>query len=367
MSSIISAIGTSNPAHQFAQNCILEFMKEAHQLDAINARRLEKLYHASGIAYRHSVIEDFGKNKGDYTFFGNNEGLEPFPTTSLRGMRYEQTALALSLTAIDNCLRPINFDPKLITHLITVSCTGMYAPGLDIELIESLQLDPSVERTCINFMGCYGAFNAIKVADYICRAQPNAKVLIVDVELCTLHFQKGNTLDNWLANSLFADGAAAVLIQHEDATDQKLFHIKSFYTEVITKARNEMTWRIGDFGYEMQLSNKVAKQIKEGIKGITDHLLKRANLAFDDIGQFAIHPGGRRILEVCDEVFSLSNEQNGHAYQVLHDYGNMSSVTILFVLDALAKQLKTQQREEQILSFAFGPGLTVESMLLAYA
>lgn len=367
MSSIISAIGTSTPPHQFAQNRILEFMKEAHKLDDINSRRLEKLYHVSGIEYRHSVIEDFGKYKGNYTFFGNNDELEPFPTTSLRGIRYEQTALPLSLEAIDNCLRPIHFEATAITHLITVSCTGMYAPGLDIELVESLHLNPAVERTCINFMGCYGAFNALKVADYICRSQRHAKVLIVDVELCTLHFQKENTLDNWLANSLFADGAAAVLIQHEDTTDHKLYLIKSFYNEVITRAKSEMAWRIGNFGYQMQLSNKIANQIKEGIKGVTDRLLKKSNVAFQDIGQFAIHPGGRKILEVCDEVFSLNSEQNAHAYQVLRDYGNMSSATILFVLDALGKKLKTKQKEEQILGFAFGPGLTVESMLLAYA
>lgn len=367
MNSIISAIGTSNPVNKFRQDRILKFMIDAHELDELNSRRLEKLYHVSGIDYRHSVIDDFGKEKGDYEFFGNENGLMPFPTTSKRGNLYENTALSLCLRAIDKCLGSIAFNPQEITHLITVSCTGMYAPGLDIEIVESLHLKPNVERTCINFMGCYGAFNALKVADYICRAQPDAKVLIVDVELCTLHFQKENTLDNWLANSLFADGASAVLVQHEDATDAKLFKIKSFYTEVITKARNEMAWKIGDFGYEMQLTNQVAKQIKSGIRDVADKLLKRANVAFDDISQFAIHPGGRRILEVCDEVFSLNTDQNAHAYKVLRDFGNMSSATVLFVLDELSRKLKSEQREQQIVSFAFGPGLTFESMVLSYA
>jgi len=367
MNSIISAIGTSNPVNKFRQDRILKFMIDAHELDEHNSRRLEKLYHVSGIDYRHSVIDDFGKEKGDYEFFGNNDGLRPFPTTSKRSNLYENTALSLCLRAIEKCLGSISFNPQEITHLITVSCTGMYAPGLDIEIVESLHLNPHVERTCINFMGCYGAFNALKVADYICRAQPDARVLIVDVELCTLHFQKENTLDNWLANSLFADGASAVLVQHEDATDVKLFKIKSFYTEVITKARNEMAWKIGDFGYEMQLTNQVAKQIKSGIRDVADKLLRKANVAFDDVSQFAIHPGGRRILEVCDEVFSLSADQNAHAYKVLRDFGNMSSATVLFVLDELSRKLKAERREQQILSFAFGPGLTFESMVLSYA
>lgn len=368
MSSIISAIGTSNPENRFSQDQIFRFMKDAHQLDANNARRLEKLYQVSGIDFRHSVLNDFGKNRGEYDFFGNEMGLEPFPSTQDRGQIFESNALKLCLNAIKNCLSKLpSFQLKNISHLITVSCTGMYAPGLDIELVEKLELNPNVERTCINFMGCYGAFNALKVADYICRAQKNANVLIVDVELCTLHFQRENTLDNWLANSLFADGAAAVLIQHEDFAAQKIFGIGSFYTEIVSEARNEMAWRIGNHGYEMQLTNRVAKQIKSGIKNVAEKLLRKANLALDEIGSFAIHPGGRKILEVCDEVFKLSVEQNEPAYQVLKNFGNMSSTTILFVLDELSKKLKIKNSNEQILSFAFGPGLTFESMILSYA
>jgi predicted naringenin-chalcone synthase len=368
MSSIISAIGTSNPPYKFTQQQIFQFMKDAHQLSDANTRRLEKLYHVSGIDYRHSVLNDFGKNRGEYGFFGNDIGLEPFPSTLLRSKMYESSALTLSLAAIENCIKPLkNYEIRQVTHLITVSCTGMYAPGLDIEIVEKLQLNPSVERTCINFMGCYGAFNALKVADYICRAQPDACVLIVDIELCTLHFQKENTLDNWLANSLFADGAAAVLVQHQDFTDDKLFSIRSFYTEIVSEARNEMAWKIGNHGFEMQLTNQVSKQIKSGIKNITDKLLNKVNLAFDEIGSFAIHPGGRRILEVCDEVFGLTSAQSQPAYEVLKNFGNMSSATVLFVLDELSKKLKAKKSEEQVLSFAFGPGLTFESMVLSYA
>ncbi|MDA9555507.1 type III polyketide synthase [Pelobium sp.] len=368
MSSIISAIGTSNPEYRFPQQQLLQFMKDAHQLNDHEARRLEKLYQVSGIDYRHSVLNDFGKSRGDYGFFGNDLGLEPFPSTSSRSAVYESSALTLSLKAIENCVKQIsNFSKENVSHLITVSCTGMYAPGLDIEIVEKLGLSPSVERTCINFMGCYGAFNALKVADYICRAQPNACVLIVDIELCTLHFQKENTLDNWLANSLFADGASAILVQHEDNTDQKLFRIGAFYTEVVTEARNEMAWKIGNHGFEMQLTNQVSKQIKLGIRNIADKLLKKVNLAFDEVGAFAIHPGGRKILEVCDEVFKLTSAQSQPAYEVLKNFGNMSSTTVLFVLDELSKKLKAKPSETNILSFAFGPGLTFESMVLTYA
>ncbi len=368
MRSSISAIGTSNPSNKFSQEQIFEFMKDAHQLDEQNSRRLHKLYQVSGIAHRYSVLDDFGSPKSNYAFFGNEAGLEPFPTTAQRGIIFQKNALNLCLSAIDNCFAKLNnFDVKQITHVITVSCTGMYAPGLDIEIVESLGLKPSVERTCINFMGCYGAFNALKVADYICKADDKANVLIVDVELCTLHFQKENTLDNWLANSLFADGASAVLVQNADEAKEKIFEIDTFYTEVVTEARNEMAWKIGDHGYEMQLTNKVSKQIKSGIKSVADKLLEKANLTFDDIDAYAIHPGGRKILEVCDEVFNLNNGQLEASYHVLNNYGNMSSTTIVFVLNELSKKANEQKFGKNILSFAFGPGLTFESMILKYA
>ncbi len=368
MSSIISAIGTSNPKNKFSQEQIFEFMRDAHQLDDQNARRLNKLYQVSGIDYRYSVLNDFGASRGNYNFFGNDLGLEPFPTTSQRGTVFQLNALNLSLSAINNCIaKTPNFKVKEITHLITVSCTGMYAPGLDIEIVESLGLNKAVERTCINFMGCYGAFNALKSADYICKAQPNANVLIVNIELCTLHFQKENTLDNWLANSLFADGASAMLVQSEENAEQKLFSLHTFYTEVVTTAKNEMAWKIGDYGYEMQLTNKVSKEIQTGIKSVADKLLQKANLNYKDISSYAIHPGGRKILEVCDEVFELKDEENEVAYSVLKNFGNMSSSTIVFVLEELSKKLNNKKEEEYILSFAFGPGLTFESMILKHA
>lgn len=368
MRSIISAIGTSNPSNKFSQEQIFEFMKDAHELDDANARRLYKLYQVSGIEHRYSVLNDFGASKGNYEFFGNQAGLAPFPTTSQRGEIFQKTAINLCLSAIDECLSKLKtFDVKEITHVITVSCTGMYAPGLDIEIVESLGLKPSVERICINFMGCYGAFNALKVADYICKGQPKANVLIVDVELCTLHFQKENTLDNWLANSLFADGASAMLVQNESFAKEMVFEIDTFYTEIVTEARNEMAWKIGDHGYQMQLTSKVSKQIESGIKSVAEKLLEKAELTFDDIETYAIHPGGRKILEVCDEVFNLSGGKLEASYNVLKNYGNMSSTTVVFVLDELSRKASASQSGKNILSFAFGPGLTFESMILKYA
>jgi predicted naringenin-chalcone synthase len=241
----------------------------------------------------------------------------------------------------------------------------MHAPGIDIELVEKLGLNRNIERTCINFMGCYGAINALKSADYICRADGNAKVLVVCIELCTLHFQKENTLDNWVANSLFSDGAAAVIIEN---TMQKVgrhtsLTLKTFYSEFIYEAHNEMGWNIGNMGFEMKLTSKVSKLIKSHIKPITEKLLEKSKLTFQDISGFAVHPGGKKILEATEIAFEIPEEANRFAHDVLRDYGNMSSATVLFVLKKFMAT-DVASPKENILGFAFGPGLTVESMIL---
>jgi predicted naringenin-chalcone synthase len=362
MGSIISAIGTAAPENRFPQKEILRFMIEAHQLGPTDAQRLEKLYNLSGIDYRHSVLTDFGASRGNYSFFGNDNNLEPFPTTAKRSAVYEASAKGLALKAVNSLWKDLSLNFNEITHLITVSCTGMYAPGLDIDLIESLNLSKSVERTCINFMGCYGAFNALKMADYICRADKTAKVLIVDIELCTLHFQRESTLENWVSNSLFADGAAAVLVEAEEAqTSKRGFRLKTFFNTLVTEAKDGMAWRIGDTGYQMRLSSQIAKNIGKKINYVTASLIKKSNLNRSQISHLAIHPGGRRILEVCEDLLELPEEALRHSYDVLKQYGNMSSATILFVLQKLMTETHSG---DKTMSFAFGPGLTFESMIL---
>ncbi|MBC8053054.1 MAG: type III polyketide synthase [Sphingobacteriaceae bacterium] len=362
MGSIISAIGTATPENRFSQKEILKFMIEAHQLDSINSNRLEKLYDVSGIHYRHSVIKDFGLERGSYTFFGNEDNLAPFPKTHERSAVYEQTAKQLAVGAIHNLFENSTLPLTNVSHLITVSCTGMYAPGLDIDIIDLLGLNKSIERTCINFMGCYGAFNALKAADYICRADKQAKVLVVDIELCTLHFQRESTLENWVANSLFSDGAAAVLIESEEQRSSvKGFRLKTFFNTLVTDAKDEMAWRIGDTGFQMHLSSHIAKNIGRKIKEVTASLIEKSGLNRSSISHLAIHPGGRRILEVCEDLLELPEEALQHSYDVLKQYGNMSSVTILFVLQKLLVQT---QPGDKTMSFAFGPGLTFESMIL---
>jgi alpha-pyrone synthase len=277
---------------------------------------------------------------------------------------YRDNALGLAKAAIENCIAQIeNFDLSAITHLITVSCTGMYAPGLDIELVQQLDFNPSTSRSAINFMGCYGAFNAIKIANALCQADPIATVLVVSVELCTIHFQKNTELDNMISNAIFADGAAAVIISGKPA-QKKYFSLETFHNDLLPQTSQEMAWEIGDSGFDIVLSTYVPEIIESGIAVFTQNLLLKHGINLQDIDLFAIHPGGAKILQACEAALQISAEQNKYAYEILRNFGNMSSATVLFVLKAIWDDIGSESNQKNIFSCAFGPGLTLESMLL---
>lgn len=364
MSTYITSIGTAVPDYTFDQSLIGEFMAEAAKLTPEERIKLRALYRASGIKQRHSVIRDYGTTWEDFKFFPANTDLEPFPTVRDRMALYEKEALPLAIKAVKNCLSNLqNNESKNITHLITVSCTGMYAPGLDIELLQALNLPGSTQRTCINYMGCYAAFNALKVADSICRANSNAKVLVICLELCTIHFQKSKNWDHLLSNALFSDGASAALIQSKPVGKVNL-SVESFYCDIEPAGKNDMAWNISDFGFEMTLSSYIPELVKGGIASLTANLLKNRFTPVGKIDFYGIHPGGKKILESIEEELGLSKEDNKYAYKVLRDYGNMSSATVLFVLKEIMEDLTKDDNNKNILSFAFGPGLTLESMFL---
>lgn len=361
--SYITAIGIANPQHKFSQSTIADFMVKAMQLGKNDSRLLQTIFRSSGIDFRHSVLPDYGMTD-NFKFYPNSQDFEPFPTTEKRLSEFRRNVLDLSSQAIDNMLLNVpSFDIKTVSHVIVVCCTGMYAPGLDIDLVKKYGLSTAVHRTGINFMGCYAAFNAIKVADAFCHQDETAKVLIVCTELCSLHFQKKVTEDNLLANALFADGSAAILMESQSRQPRRLRPI-GFHSELVPKSDNDMAWVIGDLGFEMKLSTYVPSIIREGIAELTQTLLKKVSKDLSSIRFFAIHPGGKRILENIEKELDIPRDKNEAAHFVLRNYGNMSSPTILFVLHEIFRAMTRDDNDEHILSFAFGPGLTLESMVL---
>jgi predicted naringenin-chalcone synthase len=358
--SFITAIGTAVPQNCFPQMQIAEFMASALQMNDYDQRRLKALYRTTKIAQRYSVLSDYGKPFFEYKFYPQSINLEPFPSISQRMLAYQEYALPLCLKAIEDLKQDI--QNKGITHLITVSCTGMYAPGLDIEIISTLGLDTTIQRTAINFMGCYGAFNGLKLADTICKANPAAKVLLISVELCTLHFQKKMDEDFLLSNALFADGAAAILIESEG--QEKSLEFRSFFCDLYFEGKQDMAWKVADFGFEMTLTSYIPKLVKSGIKSLIDRLLVNAGMTVKDIDLYAMHPGGKAILEAIETALEITKEDNKYSYEILRDYGNMSSCTVIFVLNEILKNATKADKNKNILSCAFGPGLTLESMVL---
>jgi predicted naringenin-chalcone synthase len=367
--SYVNAIGTAVPDYTISQQQAVAFMTSAMELDERESRRLKALYRQTAIDQRHSVLEDYTRSPSEFAFYANTPGLEPFPTVSQRMGVYRQEAVPLAVKAVKDCLQHYpDFDQQSITHLIVVSCTGLYAPGPDIELIEALGLSYTTQRLAINFMGCYGAFNGLKAADAIVRADPEAHVLVVCVELCTLHFQKKKDLDQLLSNALFADGAAAVLIESRPRPEQA-FRLQSFYCDLLPEGKHTMAWHVSDFGFEMTLTSEVPSFIQQGIGQLMERLLIQSGLTVDELGFYALHPGGRRILEVIEQQLGLNTYDNRYAYDVLRQNGNMSSTTVLFVLKGIWEDLakgaaEVNPEQPNILSCAFGPGLTLESMIL---
>jgi predicted naringenin-chalcone synthase len=275
---------------------------------------------------------------------------------------YNKYAAPLSVNAIRDCLDG-KLSEKEITHLITVSCTGMSAPGLDLQVMELLDLPRHTARTSINFMGCYAGIHALKAAHAICETDKQAKVLIVCTELCTLHFQREPTIDNIASSLLFADGSAAAVVTGDDHPAKGL-HLDGFYAEVIPKGKKDMAWELSSTGFLMTLSSYIPDLLEEDFTPFTNRALAHAGLSKQDISHWCIHPGGKKILETIYKTMSFQNGELQQSFDVLKQYGNMSSPSILFILKKMAPSLfHNHNRKEHIFCAAFGPGLTMETFI----
>ena len=359
MSRIIS-IGTALPPYRHRQQEILQFMLNAYQPEADDRRKISLLYERSGIETRYAVIPDYTVPMNERVFYPKTLDMEPFPGLDQRMELYNIHATTLSITAIFNSLEGY-LDPHEITSLITVSCTGMSAPGLDISVMQQLQLPNSIQRSSVNFMGCYAAIHALKMADNICRADAKAKVMIVCTELCTIHFQKDCEMDSIASGLLFADGAAAVLVTGDDFSDDGV-NISNFYSEVALNGQEDMAWNLSEKGFLMRLSSYIPQLLQAGISPLLQNALKAGGFTRNDITRWAIHPGGKKILENIQQELQLSRNDLQVSFDILRDYGNMSSPTILFVLKQIMMQL--DGANEKIFAAAFGPGLTMETIIL---
>lgn len=363
MAKIIS-ISTEVPQYIHTQQDLLEFMEGAYSAGEKEKRILNYLYKHSGIDTRYSVIPDYTLPMAEWQFYPHSRDLEPFPGLEQRLLWFKAHALPLSLIAAEKCIDGV-IDKVEITNLITVSCTGMSAPGLELELMEAMGLRPDTAHTAINFMGCYAAIHGLKMANDIVTADPAAKVLLVCTELCTLHFQKTFDEDSITAPLLFADGSAAALIC-SDNNPHSGIRLDSFYSEVLKEAKDSMSWNISASGFIMTLSADVPELFRADIGPLKERAIAKAGYGPGDIKHWCIHPGGKRILEAISKGLALSDVDLAASYKILKNYGNMSSATILFVLKDMW-DTRFKEKGEHIFAAAFGPGLTMESLIMTVA
>jgi len=274
-----------------------------------------------------------------------------FPGTDARMALYERHAPALAAEGVS----ALDLGPdESPTHLIVTTCTGLHAPGIDLDLMRRLGLDTGVERTVVGFMGCYAAINGLKLARHIVRSEPDARVLLVNVELCTLHLQETQDLEELLSFMIFADGCAASLISARPTGIRML----GFGAAVLPDSDDQIAWRVGLQGFDMRLSGAVPATIARGLPGVMDRMRNRSGI--NDLSLWAVHPGGWSVLNAVEQSLDLPAEALAASRQVLRNYGNMSSPTVMFVLKRLMEEAPAGQAG---VAMAFGPGLTAETML----
>lgn len=383
------AFGTALPPYKVAQNKIGEWMANSLGKQSATGRLLRRLHASSGIDLRHSCSPDYLLPPAE-SRFAPGQPLANAPTTAERMAIYTREAPPLGTVAARQALtahaaksgEALVDTLASVTHLVVVSCTGFFAPGLDFVMAHALGLAPTVQRTLIGFMGCSAAFNGLRSAYQIVRSQPTARVLVVSVELCSLHTQPNPTRDQLAAYALFADGAAACLVGQPQPGEGDFLQLEAFHTDTKPDTQEEMVWAIGDHGFTLQLSPRIPNHLAEIAPAALQTLIGDARPDF-----WAIHPGGPAIVDRLAHIFDLEAEQVAASREILRRCGNLSSATILFVLDELSRTLrqtpspallKRQARSGQAtgadrgdqplagVAMAFGPGLVIEMARLAY-
>jgi len=364
MSVWIQHIETMNPGVAYSQEYASRKMQEWTVDDRLK-RMTRILYKKSGIDRRYSVITSFDQNlPGDF-FPLSDDGKRRELSTAERNAIYTRESHRLS---VDLARKTIQGCPGIeaadITHVITVSCTGFCNPGPDYHIVNDLGLSHATQRYNLGFMGCYAAFPGLSMARQFCVANPDAVVLVMCLELCSLHLQLNDREDSMLANSLFSDGAAAVIVSARDPDPtQSAYRFGNFHSSLVPSGKADMAWTIGDLGFDIALSSYVPKIIGANIRQAIKPLLVSRSLGLQDIGTWAVHPGGKAIVDKVAESLGLDDQQVAASRKVLREYGNMSSVTVLFVLREILHRPDAPHNED-VCAMAFGPGLTVEMGLL---
>ena len=343
----INRLATATPVND-VHEAFLSFARDT--LEDPRARRVfDRMAERSGVGHRFSTLipaAAHGASLDTAGFYRRGA----FPGTAARMRAYEDGATALAVAAVER------LDPGPVTHLVVASCTGFTAPGLDQRIAEVLSLGGSLQRTLVGFMGCYAAVPALRLAYQAVKADPTARVLVVMLELCTLHLQETQDLETVLSFLIFGDGAAAALVTAEPHG----IALHGFHAVTLPETQDLITWRIGDQGFDMHLSGKVPGAIAAALRAEADRNDRAGILNGQDpagIALWAVHAGGRTVLDAVEQALRLPAHALDHSRAVLQTVGNVSSATLGFVLE----RMLAGETVGPGLALAFGPGLCAET------
>jgi len=348
----LHSLETLVPEHSHEQASLAQQLQDRFSDERIR-RLVGQAFRQSGIERRHMVVDGFFDCP---PYDGDGQA-----TTAERNAVYAIESRRLAASLGEKILTAPGAPPReSITHLVFATCTGFVNPGPDYHLVRDLGLRESVERYTLGFMGCYAAIPGLRFATQVCEANPEAVVLVIALELCSLHMQIDEAPDVILGNTVFADGAAAALVTTKPHPDKHTYRIDEFHGGTIPQGESAMAWSIGNQGFDLVLSSYVPKVIGAEIGGI----LRRIGVEPDLIDRYAVHPGGKSILDRVISALGLEENALDASREVLRNFGNMSSATILFVLKELMDRCEVGER---VLALAFGPGLTIETAVFTIA
>ncbi|GAA4849139.1 type III polyketide synthase [Paenibacillus vulneris] len=358
----ILGIGTAVPNHRLDQTDTSQRLYEALQEFPDSARWAKKIFKQCGVESRYTCEPNLLASGEECRYFSRIANPQA-PSTAERMKTYKQEAVPLGMKAAKQAIQDARVDAADITHLITVSCTGQFLPGMDASLIRLLGLSDTVNRIPLNFLGCAAGLKAICLSRQIVSGNPSAKVLIVCIELCTLHIQPSSQREALFSASFFGDGASACLVGASGSKQQGIFQLREELSVLLPDSTQEMLWEVGNFGFDLYLSTDIPKLLGRFVPEQMERLFGGEPMP----ELWAIHPGGKGIIDTMEKMFDLAPEQTSYSRQVLRNYGNMSSATILFVLNAIRLELESSgSGPAEGVSLAFGPGLTCEIIKFSY-
>ncbi|UQZ36867.1 type III polyketide synthase [Paenibacillus sp. PK3_47] len=358
----ILGMGTALPLYSIAQSDVAELIASSLQDKPDLARFARRVFKSCGVETRYTCDDSYLGTAETCRYLPSG-AQDSIPTTEERMKKYQQEALPLALEAAKRALIDAGDSAKDITHLITVSCTGQYLPGVDVMLMRELGMLPRVNRLPLIFQGCAAGLKAIQMARDVVLGAPGSRVLVVCVELCTLHFQPAKEREALFAASFFGDGASACVIAAPEASHKHYLNLGTGYSVLLPDTTEDMTWEVGNIGFDLYLSPRIPNLLGTHLEAELEILFGK-----DELPElWAIHPGGRGIVDSVQEVMQLSDEQTHYSREILRTAGNLSSVTIMFVLESMRQDMIAQDNgAKEGVAMAFGPGLTAELMRFNY-